>query len=152
MTSSHKVRALVRLYDQRRERTLAEIARIERKREQSRVAEQQLDAQIDSVQALLNEQLARRGVMDRAALYEARRHMAVLLSRRLDLRQSRIEAEREVERLQTACDAERGRLLGVEKKRGNYQEWLQGQRRARLAHRALLEQSEIEERTSWCKR
>jgi hypothetical protein len=149
MSSWRKARRLVALCEQRQNRVRIEMTRIEHARAQSLETEALLDTQIASLDGLLLDQQGRTGVMDKTGLFEIRRHLAVLLSQKNDLRQERAEAERCSAELSGQLEQERLQLLQEEKKRNKYQTWIAGQRRLELQHRALLEQTEIEERSIW---
>lgn len=149
MASWRKAQRLVALCEQRKHRVQTEIARIERARQSSLESEAQLEAQMAAVADLLAEQHARSGVMSKARLFEVRRHLAVLLSQRNDLRQERAEAVLQTEALQQQAEQQRQNLLLEEKKRNKYQTWIAVQRRLSQLHQGLVEQSEIEERTVW---
>jgi hypothetical protein len=146
MPSWRKGQRLVALCEQRKQRVQSEIARIERARLQSVALVAQLEAQLLDLNAMLNEHQGHTGVMSKLELYQARRHLAVLLRQKNDLRLERDEAQREVEALQQQSEQQRLALLLAEKKRNKYYDWMVGQRRLARWRQALAEQSETEER------
>jgi predicted transposase YbfD/YdcC len=117
MRSWRKARRLVALCEQRQNRFRLEMARIERAHRQSLESDAQLQAQIVSLDALLCDQHGRTGLMDKSGLYEIRRHLAVLLSQKNDLRLERAEAARLQAELKQQLESERQQLLQAEKKR-----------------------------------
>ena len=149
MPSWRKAARLVALCEQRKRRVEIEIARLARLARQSQALEAQLAAQIADLGALLDEQQGRTGMMDKAQLFEVRRHLAVLLSQKNDLRLEQQEALRQSEDLQRQGAQQRDQLLLQEKKRNKYQTWIAEQHRLETRHQAQVEQSDIEEQSVW---
>lgn len=153
MRSWHDAGRLISLCRCRKQRLLRALADLTRAREDGQAADRQLAAQQVQLAELMDAHRVQTcGAMTRAALFAARRHLAVLLRQRQLLALER-------ERLAAADDAfarqerdQRGQLQLAEKKRNKYRLWMQQQRRLaqRVAERIAAD--EIEERLPWSNR
>lgn len=150
MRSWHDAGRLVTLYRRRNEHLRRTIADLTRLREDGRAADRQLADQQAHLEVLMDEQREQgRGAMTRAALFSARRHLAVLLRQHKLVTLERERLAREDAVLAGRERGERERLQQGERKRNKYRVWMRQQRRlARLAaERAAA--GEIGERLPW---
>ncbi|GGY23993.1 hypothetical protein [Paludibacterium paludis] len=149
MESWRKAGGLLRLADLNIRRSQGEIARLEAERLRLTARRADIERQIASVNALLLAEYRHNQVLDRAGIYEARRHEAVLRAQLSGLffeTDTLLGEEARLAMEQQTCQA---RLRYWSAKQNKFQRWVADKRREARMKRDLADEAETQERTVW---